>query len=92
MNLTDFVEASENLRTVTLSNGNKIHFERTDPYGLWSVHYDKGPMPSHLTGSFTSFAKALDAVENYLANKKEKTDASVRERRDREQLLARPNH
>jgi hypothetical protein len=92
MNLTDFIEASENQRTLTLPSGNKIHFERTDPYGLWSVHYDKGPMPSHLTGSFTSFARALDAVEHYLANKKEKTDASVRERRDREQLLTRANH
>ena len=90
--MNDFIEAEENHRTLTLPNGNKVHFERTDPYGLWSVHYDKGPMPTQLSGSFTSFAKAFDAVKKYLDNKKEKTDAPVRERRDREQLPARPNH
>jgi beta-galactosidase beta subunit len=90
------VETSENRRTVTLSNGNKVHFDRSDPYGFWTVHYDKGPMPPQLADqSFTSFHKAYDAIKNYLDNKKkiENTEnAPQPSGRHREQLSARAHN
>lgn len=56
-----------NHRTLTLEN-NKIHFKRTDPYGFWTVNYDKGQVPVSLRGHYTSYDKAAQAVEGYLAN------------------------
>lgn len=58
-----------NKRSLTLENGNKIHFERTDPYGFWKVHYDKGQVPEKLKGNYTSFDIAMVAVKSYLAIK-----------------------
>ena len=90
-------DQSENHRIFTLPNGNKVHFKRQDPYGFWSVNYDKGPMPEHLAGAvFTSFYKAEEAVKAHLENNKklEKPveNAPNRNGRDREQLSTRPNN
>lgn len=68
-------------RSLTLENGNTIHFERTDPYGFWYVHYDKGQMPEKLRGAYTSYDRARADVDSYLANlkpeKKEKKKENV---------------
>lgn len=95
--MQDFlIDQSENKRTLTLPNGNKVHFERHDPYGLWTMHYDKGPMPDHLTGDYTSFLKARDAFLNYFENNKKleksEKDAPQSSGRNREQLSARPHN
>lgn len=65
--MEDFVTHDEDLdnRFVTLENGNKIHIKRTDPHGFWRVNYDKGQLPEHLTGLYTSYDKALEAVQKY---------------------------
>ena len=62
----DFEEQLVNKRAVTLKNGNTINFVRSDPYGFWTVHYEKGQMPDHLTGQFTSYDRAETAVKAYL--------------------------
>lgn len=59
-----------NKRSLTLENGNKIYFERKDPYGFWYIHYDKGQMPEKLRGAYTSYDRAKLAVDSYLANLK----------------------
>lgn len=58
-----------NRRTLTLANGNKIIFQRTDPYGFWTVHHERGQMPSKLNGHYTSYDRALVAVQAYLQEK-----------------------
>jgi hypothetical protein len=57
-----------NKRSIELTNGNKIHFERSDPYGFWKVHYDKGQVPVKLQGQYTSFEQAEMAVRGYLTD------------------------
>jgi hypothetical protein len=62
----DFASNEENKRTVELKNGNKLHFKRSDPYGFWTVNYDKGQLPAHLLGQYTSYDRAEAAVKTYL--------------------------
>lgn len=93
--MLQFVEAEMNKRTMTIPNGNKIHFERTDPYGFWYVHHDKGTMPDSMTGAYTTYDQAERAVMAYLEtrfeteelkpdhNKVETVNASHRSGRDR---------
>lgn len=55
-------------RIVELDNNNKIHIKREDPYGFWFVNLERGRFPdgSILHGAFTSFDRAMVAVETYL--------------------------
>ena len=58
------------VRTVTLEDGQIMRLKRTDPFGHWHVHFDKGQVPTHLGGAYTTYPKALDAVLSYLTEKK----------------------
>lgn len=69
-------EASKDLgrhRTLALEekNGvkNKIHFKQSDPYGFWTVNFDKGTMPEELTGQYTTYEYAEKSVRAYLNEK-----------------------
>ena len=53
-------------RTLALENGNKVHFKCHDPFGFWTVNFDKGQMPDALSGHYTSFEYAEKAVRAYL--------------------------
>ncbi len=59
-----------NIRVLDLDNGNKIRVTREDPFGFWYVSYEKGQIPEHLKGSYTSFDEAKKAINSYLTNKK----------------------
>lgn len=48
---------------------NKIHIRCTDPFGFWHLSLDKGQLPEHLKGSYTTFDNARVAAEAYLAEK-----------------------
>lgn len=48
---------------------NVLHVRKTDPYGLWHCAYERGQVPSELSGQFTSFDEAKKAVESYLKNR-----------------------
>lgn len=63
-------------RSVTLENGNKLIIERTDPYGFWKVHYEKGQIPDKLSGLYTSYDRAMVDVNSYIATLKP-TEESV---------------
>lgn len=75
--MIDHIESDPNKRTLHLTNGNKVHVERQDPYGFWYVHYDKGPMPDQMTGAYTTYDQAEKAVVSYLKNKTASTDIKV---------------
>ena len=55
-----------NIRKVTLSNGSSLTLKREDPYGFWSVHYEKGQVPERLKGLYTSPHEAMKDITNYL--------------------------
>lgn len=55
-----------NLRVIKLEGGNHINLKRTDPFGFWSVHYEKGQVPSNLQGNYTSAEEARQATLGYL--------------------------
>lgn len=47
-------------REVFLTDGNTAIFESKDPYGFWSITYQKGRTPSDLLDqNFTSYEAAL---------------------------------
>ena len=56
-------------RRLILENGNVITFKCKDPYGFWTVHYDKGGMPKNLQGQYTAFEYAYADVKKYLSTK-----------------------
>jgi hypothetical protein len=72
------IDMEMNKRTWTLPSGNKLHFERRDPYGFWSIHYDKGQVPAELKGNYTSYDQAAAAANRYITERaveeKEKED------------------
>lgn len=48
---------------------NQIHIKMDMQTSLWSIHYEKGAVPQPLLGSYTSFSKAKEQCERYLANR-----------------------
>ena len=70
-----------NDRVVSLDNGNKIHIRRHNPYGLWRISYERGPVPQKLTGEYTEFRLALRDVEMYLEQiKREAVEIQVQKK------------
>lgn len=53
-------------RVVTFDNGTKATIRCKDPYGFWTIHYEKGEPPAHLRGSYTTFDEAFKALRNYI--------------------------
>jgi hypothetical protein len=66
----DFNVIEETPRVRSIPYGkNKIRIERTDPYGFWSISFERGAPPEHLRGQYTSFRDAEKDVSVYLASK-----------------------
>jgi hypothetical protein len=51
-------------------NGRSFILRQKNPYGLWTVHPTKGPIPQALNGTFTTYDYAIKKLEGYL-NKQE---------------------
>lgn len=70
MNITDFqiMEESEDVRYIQVDDNQKIWFKREGPFSFWKVNFNKGRIPKKLSGMFTDFDKAYNAVSNYLKN------------------------
>lgn len=45
---------------------NPFRVRADDPYGFWSIHRDKGQVPERLSGHYTSYEKAAQAVDLYI--------------------------
>lgn len=56
-------------RTMNLNN-NVVHIRKDGPYGFWFISLEKGNLPVHLKGSYTSFYEAEKAVTLYYVNEK----------------------
>lgn len=65
----DVLDHQDSLRTIQLDNGSTVNIKRTDPYGFWSIHYEKGQVPQNLSGSYTSDTAAIEALKSYLSTK-----------------------
>lgn len=57
-------------RSIDLENGNKINITQTDPFGFWTISYNKGQLPDHMRGQYTSYHQAELAVQQYLQTKR----------------------
>lgn len=64
----DDIDVNERLISIDLGN-NKINMKRTDPYGFWTIGFDKGQVPEKLRGLYTSAEVARRAVTAYLDEK-----------------------
>lgn len=53
----------------TLQSGPVIHAKCLDPYGLWRLNFEKGPLPAVLEGDYTSLSEVEKAI-NFYDNKK----------------------
>lgn len=47
---------------------NPVTIKKRDPFGFWTIHYRRGPVPESLKGDFTTPWLAKDAFDNYLLN------------------------
>ena len=63
-----------NVRVIELNNGNKINIKRNDPYGFWTVHYEKGQIPKALMGNFTSYELARKQVMSHLGHNRKRSE------------------
>lgn len=55
-------------KVVDLGN-NKLMMKRTDPFGLISVHLEKGQLPEYLKGNYTTWEACKIDVDKYLAER-----------------------
>lgn len=53
-------------RVVTMDNGSKAFIRSKDPFGFWTIHFEKGPVPAVLSGQYTAYTYAEAALKNYL--------------------------
>lgn len=67
----DELRDTPNMHVIRIDH-NKLILERTDPYGFWVIHYEKGQLPEKLKGSYTSYEEAKKAVTLYLLSIKKK--------------------
>jgi hypothetical protein len=77
--MRDQVEIQENLRSIPVGK-NILHAKRQDPYGFWTIHFERGEIPAELKGTFTSFPEAWKRIEVYLAKRQD--DESPLDNRD----------
>lgn len=57
-----------NERVIHTSHGRTFKLLRRDPYGLVIIQWDKGPTPEKISGHYTDFSKARDALMLYINN------------------------
>lgn len=70
--MIDFTDRDRDLSTdrVYELDNNKLRYRKTDPYGFWVISFERGQVPEHLRGNYTSAAAAEAAITRYLAEKK----------------------
>jgi hypothetical protein len=71
----DLVETDENIRSIPVGK-NVLHAKRKDPYGFWTIHFERGSVPEELKGTYTSFSECWKKIECYL-NRKIPVDGSA---------------
>jgi hypothetical protein len=71
MNNFDNLDADRDLaknREVYLEDGSKMYIRQNDQYGFWNIVNGKGRVADVLSGSYTTFDQALNALNNYATN------------------------
>ena len=54
-----------NVRYVHTKHGFSVKLERRDPYGFVYVTWNKGPTPEKLSGAYSDYDRAREAVTSY---------------------------
>ena len=67
-NFSDPVRDQPNRRVVTTDYGRVFKLERRDPYGFVYVVWDHGFPPEALSGSYTAFDTAMQALTLWINN------------------------
>lgn len=71
--LQDFSNDHTRKRTIVVG-GRKFFAEAFDPYGLWKIIPEKGPVPEMLKGQYTSPNRCVEAIQKYLNTKETKAE------------------
>lgn len=58
-----------NLRVVALPDGTEVKINRTDPYGLMQIEFQGKETPETLTGAYTTYHQARQALEAHWINR-----------------------
>lgn len=53
-----------------LSNGQKVHFRRIEPYMFWKIAWEKGAVPDILKGQYITLESAKRAARIHLGTRK----------------------
>jgi hypothetical protein len=73
--MDDFIYSDENRKRKYECGGNVAIVEPEGQYGFFRIHMERGSTPQELTGSWTSYATAETAIQNYNNNKKSQNEA-----------------
>ena len=55
-------------RVIPVDNGSDFHIKQQDPHGFWHISREHGQVPQKLSGAYTSYEKAAQAVKVYMSN------------------------
>lgn len=72
----DFGPEDISEKTFEVDN-NVIRIRRVNPFGFCHISYERGTVPEHLKGAYTSYHEAEKAVLAYLESKPQKTVKAV---------------
>lgn len=64
--------ARDNLRerVIEVSDGPSFILYMQDPYGFWKIRRERGQVPEHMQGEYTTVQMAREAVQTYVTNRK----------------------
>lgn len=62
---------NDSVITYRTKTGGKVNFRKHPRYGSWTVDFNKGPIPSILSGSWTHLKELREKTEAYLASRRD---------------------
>ena len=71
MNNFNDLDAERNIsknREVIFEDGSKMFIRQEEQYGFWEIKNSKGRVAEKLSGSYTTFDQALNALNLYASN------------------------
>jgi len=63
----------EVIRTYEMGTGTKAFIKKTPPHGFWVISFERGNIPDVLSGQYTEFRTAHQALTGYLATRRNPT-------------------
>lgn len=64
-------------RELELENGSKVYFKTGPIHPYWTINFESGSVPDHLSGMYQNFDDAVYAVKLYVENRPARNRTTV---------------